>query len=51
VELTSNIEVQALLPIMEEPSFLQDAVGDGQWVSAMESEIHSIHRNKTWELV
>jgi hypothetical protein len=50
VELTSNIEVQALLPIMEEPSFLQDA-GDGQWVSAMESEIHSIHRNKTWELV
>lgn len=51
VELTSDSEVEALLAVMEEPSCYQDAAGDGNWIEAMESEIQSINKNKTWELV
>jgi hypothetical protein len=51
VELTYDSEVEALLAVMEEPSCYQEAAGDGEWIAAMESEIHSINKNKTWELV
>lgn len=51
VEMTYDLDVEALLTVMEEPSNFQDAAGDGNWVGAMESEIQSITKNKTWELV
>ena len=51
VELTSNIEVDALLAVMEEPTSYLEATGDRDWIAAMESEIQSINKNKTWELV
>lgn len=51
VELTLDDEVQALLAVMEEPSSYQDATGDSNWMEAMESELQSINKNKTWELV
>lgn len=51
VELTSDSEVEALLVVMEEPSCYHDAAGNGNWIAAMESEIQSINKNKTWELV
>jgi hypothetical protein len=51
VELTSDVEVEALLAVMEEPTYYQDVVGDSEWIAAIESEIQSINKNKTWELV
>jgi len=51
VELTSDSEVEALLAVMEEPSCYLDVAGNGNWVEAMGSEIQSINKNKTWELV
>jgi hypothetical protein len=51
VELTSDIEVEALLVVMEEPTYYQDVAGDSEWIAAMESEIQSINKNKAWELV
>jgi len=51
VEMTYDSEVEALLTVMEEPSSYQEVAGDGNWVGAMESEIQSINKNKTWELV
>jgi len=51
VEMTYDSEVEVLLTVMEEPSNYQDAAGDGNWVGDMESEIQSITKNKTWELV
>jgi hypothetical protein len=51
VELTSDDEVQALLSVMEEPNSYQDAASDLDWEKAMESEIQSINKNKTWELL
>jgi hypothetical protein len=50
VELIPDTEVDALLAMMEEPANFRDAAGDENWVAAMDSEIQSINRNKTWEL-
>jgi len=36
---------------MEVPSSYQEAVGDAEWVAAMDSDMQSINKNQTWELV
>jgi hypothetical protein len=53
VELASDaeIEVNALLVVMEEPTCFQEAAGNNDWMAAMDSEIQSINKNKTWNLV
>jgi hypothetical protein len=51
VELTSDTEIEALLAVMDEPNCYAEAAGDVNWVGAMESEIQSINKNKTWNLV
>jgi len=51
VELTFDTEVDALLAAMEEPNCYKEAAGDRDLVLAMKSEIQSINKNKTWELV
>jgi len=50
VELASDVEIGALLAAMEEPAKYQDAAGDPNWMAAMDSEIQSINKNKTWQL-
>ena len=54
-EMTKEIEldsdVEALLAIMEEPTCYKDAAGDENWEAAMRSELQSISKNRTWELV
>lgn len=40
-----------LLTIDEEPENYSEAASSKEWIDAMESEIDSIVRNKTWELV
>lgn len=54
VELESDaedvVEVIALLAVMEEPSCFSEAVTNPDWVQAMDSEMHSICKNGTWEL-
>jgi hypothetical protein len=53
VELVSDaeIEINALMAIMEEPTCYQEAAGSNDWRGAMDSEIQSINKNKTWSLV
>jgi hypothetical protein len=53
VELTSDsdVEIIVLLAAMEEPSSYQEAAGDVEWIAAMVSEMRSINKNQTWELV
>jgi len=53
VELASDVdtEIEALLAVMEEPSCYQEAAGSEAWREAMDSEIQSINKNKTWNLV
>jgi len=43
-------ELAGLLAVMEEPTNFQEAEEDGNWMAAMESELHSINKNGTWEL-
>ena len=43
----SEVEVSALLAVMEEPSSYQQAVGDAEWIAAMDSEMQSINKNQT----
>lgn len=47
----TEIEVNALLALMEEPLSYQEAAGDAEWVAPMDSEMQSINKNQTWELV
>jgi len=47
----SDVEVNALLTVMEEPTCYQEAADDENWRAAMDSELQSIHKNKTWSLV
>jgi hypothetical protein len=47
----SDIEVNALLTVMEEPTCYQEAANDENWRAAMDSELQSINKNKTWSLV
>ena len=49
VELDSDAE--ALLAVMEEPTCYREAAGNENWEIAMRSELQSISKNKTWELV
>ena len=53
VEVTSDadIEVNALLTVMEEPTCYQEAADSVDWRAAMDSELQSINKNKTWSLV
>lgn len=49
---TSQVELdaEALLALMEEPTSYTEAAVDREWVAAMDSEIQSIRKNGTWEL-
>ncbi|XP_066392178.1 uncharacterized protein [Miscanthus floridulus] len=49
IELDSDTE--ALLAVMEEPTCYKDAAGDENWEATMRSELQSISKNRTWELV
>ena len=49
VELDSDQE--ALLVGMEEPTCYREAAGDVNWEAAMESELNSTIKNRTWELL
>jgi len=51
VELTSDTKVDSLLAVMEEPTSYLYAADDRDWIALMESEIQSINKNRTWELV
>lgn len=51
VEMTSNEEEHELLIVMEEPGKYHGVAGDSDWVEVMESELRSINKNKTWEMV
>jgi len=53
VELTSDseIEVNALLAVKQEPTCYHEVAGNTDLMAAMDSEIQSINKNKTWELV
>jgi hypothetical protein len=51
IEMDVDSNVEAMLAIMEEPTCYQEAAGDETWEAAMKSELQSITRNKTWELV
>jgi histone deacetylase 1/2 len=35
----------------EEPSTVEEALGDERWVTAMDNEHSTLVRNKTWQLV
>ena len=50
VELELDSEGEALLAELEEPTSYVEAAGDPEWVKAMDSEIQSIEKNKTWTL-
>jgi len=50
-ELELDSDVEALLAIMEEPSWYKEAAGDANWQAAMDNELQSITKNRTWELV
>jgi hypothetical protein len=50
VELMDE-NMEALLVEMEEPTCFRDATDSQDWVDAMNREIQSIQKNKTWELV
>jgi len=51
IDLIEDSDVEAMLAIMEEPTYYIEAAGDENWEAAMRSELQSITRNKTWELV
>jgi len=47
--MDSNVE--ALLAEIEEPSSYREATENQDWVEAMNKEMQSIEKNRTWELV
>jgi hypothetical protein len=49
VEL-ADLEGEAMLAEANEPSKYVDAAADPEWVKAMNSELQSIQKNRTWEL-
>ena len=51
IDLIEDSDVEAMLAIMEEPTCYREAAGDENWEATMRSELQSITRNKTWELV
>jgi hypothetical protein len=46
-----DLDAEALLAVMEEPTCYREAAGDENWEAAMRSELQSITKNRTWELV
>ena len=50
VELELDSEGEALLAEVEEPTSYSEEVGNPEWELAMENEIQSIMKNKTWTL-
>jgi hypothetical protein len=46
-----DADVQALLVETGEPTYFREAVGHQEWIDAMDMEMESIEKNKTWELV
>jgi len=50
VELADSDEVEALLTESDEPENFSEAVGNPEWVEAMNNEIISIEKNGTWKL-
>lgn len=51
IELIEDSDIEAMLAVMEEPTCYREAAGDENWEAAMRSELQSISKNKTWELV
>jgi transposase InsO family protein len=51
IELELDSEGEALLAEIEEPTCYADAAGNPEWEVAMENEIQSIEKNKTWTLI
>ena len=49
--VTDYCFVSSLIPDVDEPKSVEDALSDPNWLQAMESEISSMHENQTWELV
>lgn len=50
VELADSEKAEALLAESDEHASFSDAAGNPEWVEAMNSEIKSIEKNRTWEL-
>jgi hypothetical protein len=50
VELMDS-DVEALLAEADEPSCYGEAAGHQEWMEAMDKEMQSIEKNRTWELV
>lgn len=50
IELMYDSDGEALLVEMEEPTNYAEAAGYAEWVDAMDKEIQSIEKNKTWNL-
>jgi hypothetical protein len=50
IELMYDSDGEALLVEMEEPTNYTEAAGYAEWVDAMDKEIQSIEKNKTWSL-
>ena len=48
VELALDSEGEALLAELEEPTCYVEAATDPEWAKAMDSEIQSIEKNRTW---
>jgi hypothetical protein len=46
-----DLDAEALLAVTEEPTCYREAAGDENWEAAMRSELQSITKNRTWELV
>jgi hypothetical protein len=50
IELKMDFQGAALLGEVEEPTCYAEAAGNPEWEMAMENEIQSIVKNKTWTL-
>lgn len=50
VDLADSDEIEALLAETGEPTNFGEAAGNPKWEKAMDSEIKSIEKNKTWKL-
>jgi len=50
IELELDFEGEALLAEVEEPTSYSEAAGNPEWEKAMENEIQSVVKNKTWTL-
>lgn len=51
VDITISFAVFALFSQVDDALTFEEAVNDDKWAHAMDEEIESIKKNKTWELV